>query len=465
MLSPKHVSREDFFEYMPDMIRQAIPAEDLTELVPVPGIGVPIIKTEIEGIAIDLIWCTLHQAKVPISLELDNAELLRGLSETDLKCMNGTRVTDRILSLVPETRTFRIALRAVKMWAQKRGLYGNVYGYPGGVAYAMMVARICQLYPKAASSLIVAKFFWIVKKWSWPSPIYLQAREKGPSLNQQEWDPQKNFRDKRHLMPVITPAYPVMNATHTITRSTKEVIIRELNRGHEIMEDIYSGKKQWRDLFIKHEFFTSAYQHYIVIVTASKSRDAQQAWAGLVTSRLRFKLVEGIEDSADKVNLVQPFNKAIERHHKCKTKEEIESVLGGGLDGLVGEATTTEETADVKQQAAAGGDADVINEMAATNGDAEKQDGTETEKEDETKGEKKEETFTGELWTSTFYLGIELLPGKCQVCVKPLTWLTFLLGEKNLDISYSVNDFKANVQSWPGYDPDVHSVQIKYHRE
>lgn len=399
MLSPKHVTREDFFEYMPDMIRQAIPAEDITELVPVPGIGVPIIKTEIEGISIDLIWCTLHKDRVPPNLELNDSELLRGLSETDLKCVNGTRVTDRILSLVPQTRTFRIALRAVKMWAQKRGLYGNVYGYPGGVAYAMMVARVCQLYPRAAASTIVAKFFWVVKNWQWPSPIYLQAREKGPSLNQQEWDPQKNFRDKRHLMPVITPAYPVMNATHTITRSTKEVLIRELNRGHEIMADIYSGKKQWRDLLIKHEFFTSAYQHYIVIVTASKTKDDQQAWAGLVTSRLRFKLVEGIEDSADKVNLVQPFNKGIERHHKCKTKEEIESVLGGGLDGLVEKATTTEETADAKQQAAAEGDADVINDMAATNDDAESKD-------------KKKDDSELELWTTTFYLGIELLKGE-----------------------------------------------------
>ncbi|KAI5357688.1 Putative polymerase, nucleotidyl transferase domain, poly(A) polymerase, RNA-binding protein [Septoria linicola] len=430
MLSPKHVTREDFFEHMPDMIRQEIPPERLTELVPVAGISVPIIKTEIDGISIDLIWCTLQKDKVPKSLQLDDTELLRGLSETDLKCMNGTRVTDRILSLVPQTRTFRIALRAVKIWAQKRGLYGNVYGYPGGVAYAMMVARVCQLYPKAAASAIVAKFFWVVKNWKWPSPIYLQAREKGPSLNQQEWDPNKNFRDKRHLMPVITPAYPVMNATHTITRSTKTVLLRELERGHQIMSDIYAGKQLWRDLFVKHQFFTSAYQHYIVVVTASKTKEEQQAWSGLVSSRVRFKLVEGIEDSADKVKLVQPFNKGVERHHKCKTQKEIESVLGGGLEGLVDKATTTEETADVKQQAAAGGDADVINELATTNGDAE--------------GKKDGEL---ELWTTTFYLGIELNTG-----------------EKQLDISYSVNEFKNNVQSWPGYNPDVHSVQIKYHR-
>lgn len=395
MVGPKHVSRDDFFELMPGMIRKRVPPEQLTELVPVPGIAVPIIKTEIDGISIDLIWCTLHKDKVPVGLSLDDTELLRGLSETDLKCINGTRVTNKILSLVPQTRVFRVAVRAIKIWAQKRGLYGNVYGYPGGVAYAMMVARVCQLYPKAAASSIVAKFFWVVKSWQWPSPIYLQAREKGPSLNQQEWDPNKNFRDKRHLMPVITPAYPVMNATHTITRSTKTVILRELNRGHEIMTEVYAGKKQWRDLFVKHEFFTSAYQHYIVVVTASKTKEEQQAWSGLVTSRLRYKLVEGIEDSADKVKLVQPFNKGIERHHKCKDEEEVEKVLGGGLEGLVDKTTTTEETADVKQQAAAEGDADVVNGLNSTSEEAEKKEDSKLE-----------------LWTTTFYLGIELNKGR-----------------------------------------------------
>ncbi|PPJ58646.1 hypothetical protein CBER1_03540 [Cercospora berteroae] len=448
MVGPKHVSRDDFFELMPGMIRKRVPPEQLTELVPVPGIAVPIIKTEIEGISIDLIWCTLHKDKVPVGLSLDDTELLRGLSETDLKCINGTRVTNKILSLVPQTRVFRVAVRAIKIWAQKRGLYGNVYGYPGGVAYAMMVARVCQLYPKAAASSIVAKFFWVVKSWQWPSPIYLQAREKGPSLNQQEWDPNKNFRDKRHLMPVITPAYPVMNATHTITRSTKTVILRELNRGHEIMTEVYAGKKQWRDLFVKHEFFTSAYQHYIVVVTASKTKEEQQAWSGLVTSRLRYKLVEGIEDSADKVKLVQPFNKGIERHHKCKDEEEVEKVLGGGLEGLVDNTTTTEETADVKQQAAAEGDADVVNGLNSTSEE----------------GEKKEDSKL-ELWTTTFYLGIELNKGRVFKLSVARLWLTRSAGEKNLDISYSVNDFKTNVTSWPGYNPDVHSVQIKYHRD
>jgi poly(A) polymerase len=394
MVAPKHVKRDDFFEHMPDMIRQSVTPEELTELVPVPGISVPIIKLEMAGISIDLIFCSLQRDSVPMKMDLADNELLRGLDETDLRCVNGTRVTDRILTLVPQTRVFRIALRAVKIWAQKRAIYGNVVGFPGGVAYAMMVARICQLYPKAAAPAIVAKFFWVIKNWQWPSPIYLQAREKGP-LNEREWDPVGNNYDRRHLMPIITPAYPCMNSTHNITPSTKAVLLQELGRGHEIMTDIYAGKKPWSALFEKHCFFTSAYQHYIVVITASKTKEAQQAWSGLVQSKLR-RLIMGIEQSdADTVKLVQPFNKGVERHHQCNNSEEVDKTLHGSLEWQIEKPKMTEESADVKMQAAAQGDANVISDMAAADGVAE-----------EKEGEKQE------IWSTTFYLGIELNKGK-----------------------------------------------------
>lgn len=46
-----------------------------------------------------------------------------------------------------------------------RGIYSNALGYLGGVSWAMLVARTCQLYPNAASSTIVLKFFFVFEKW------------------------------------------------------------------------------------------------------------------------------------------------------------------------------------------------------------------------------------------------------------------------------------------------------------
>lgn len=70
-----------------------------------------------------------------------------------------------ILNLVPDVGVYRTALRAIRLWAKKRGVYSNVMGYPGGVAWALMTARICQLYPTAAPAAIVGKFFPIYSQW------------------------------------------------------------------------------------------------------------------------------------------------------------------------------------------------------------------------------------------------------------------------------------------------------------
>ena len=95
----------------------------------------------------------------------------------------GSRVTDEILRLVPNVQVFRDSLRCIKLWARRtssllhrshsissflfigRAIYSNVNGFLGGVAWAMLVARICQLYPRAIAGAIVSRFFIIMYQW------------------------------------------------------------------------------------------------------------------------------------------------------------------------------------------------------------------------------------------------------------------------------------------------------------
>jgi poly(A) polymerase len=185
---PKIVTREKYFEIFPSLLEKMAPKGAIENLTPVIDAYVPIIKFEYSGISIDLIFAQLDIPQVPKDLTLLNTSLLRGVDEASLRSLNGTRVTDEILELVPQKATFRTALRGIKLWAQKRAIYANIMGFPGGVAWAMLVARVCQLYPKATSSTIISKFFRIMEKWQWPMPVLLKPIEDGP-LNVRIWNP------------------------------------------------------------------------------------------------------------------------------------------------------------------------------------------------------------------------------------------------------------------------------------
>jgi len=56
------------------------------------------------------------------------------------------------------------------------------------------------------------------------------------TLGLQVWDPRRNFKDRGHLMPIITPAYPCMNSSYNVSASTLRVMTEEFQRGSDICE-------------------------------------------------------------------------------------------------------------------------------------------------------------------------------------------------------------------------------------
>ena len=78
-----------------------------------------------------------------------------------------------ITQLVPDVEKFRVALRAVKLWAQGNGLYSNILGYLGGFSWAVLVARVCIDHPDLSAPELVQRFFHVFKDWSWPAPVSL----------------------------------------------------------------------------------------------------------------------------------------------------------------------------------------------------------------------------------------------------------------------------------------------------
>ncbi|KAJ1728313.1 polynucleotide adenylyltransferase, partial [Coemansia biformis] len=279
---PSHVLRSDFFEIMVQMLRER---SEVTELVPVPETHVPVIKMRFSGVDIDLTVAVLQQPVVLDSQELADSNLLRNMDPYSARSLNGSRVTDEILRLVPSIPTFRLALRCIKLWAKRRAIYSNSMGFFGGVAWAMLVARICQLYPSKSASIIVTRFFHVLSRWNWPKPIQLKSIEAGPG-HLHVWNPTSNMSDKSHLMPIITPAYPSMCATHTVSQSTSQIINMEIKRSLDVVDRIMRREATWDALFEKDDFFRR-YKHYLQVNVTSTDAEAHNTIHGFVESRLR----------------------------------------------------------------------------------------------------------------------------------------------------------------------------------
>ncbi|KAI5059732.1 hypothetical protein GOP47_0026051 [Adiantum capillus-veneris] len=282
-IGPRHATREeDFFVVLHDMLMEM---PEVTELHPVPDAHVPILKFKFKGISIDLLYARLALWVIPEDLDISQESILCNVDEQSVRSLNGCRVTDQILRLVPNIQNFRTTLRCMKLWARRRGVYSNVTGFLGGVNWALLVARICQLYPNAVPSMLVARFFRVYTQWRWPNPVMLCEIEEG-TLGLPVWDPRKNPRDRLHLMPIITPAYPCMNSSYNVSTSTLRVMTEQFENANEVCKAVEMKQAEWSSLFESYAFF-DAYKNYLQIDIMAVDEDDLRTWKGWVESRLR----------------------------------------------------------------------------------------------------------------------------------------------------------------------------------
>ncbi|XP_052442092.1 poly(A) polymerase type 3 isoform X2 [Carassius gibelio] len=286
---PRHVERSDFFSSFYEKLKEQ---EEVKDLRAVEEAFVPVIKLSFDGIEIDILFARLALQAIPENLDLRDDGLLKNLDIRCIRSLNGCRVTDEILHLVPNIENFRLTLRAIKMWAKRHNIYSNILGFLGGVSWAMLVARTCQLYPNAVASTLVHKFFLVFSKWEWPNPVLLKQPEDC-NLNLPVWDPRVTPSDRYHLMPIITPAYPQQNSTYNVSASTRAIMVEEFKRGLAITDEILQNKAEWSKLFEAPNFFQK-YKHYIVLLASAQAEKQHLEWVGLVESKIRI-LVGNLE--------------------------------------------------------------------------------------------------------------------------------------------------------------------------
>lgn len=324
-VAPNICTREDFFgsgyvspnkiegddddatpQRDPDSLAERIRRHPgVTNFVPVENAAVPILTFDWEGINIDLLFAQLNSPSVPPNFDIDNDAVLSGVDSATEKSLNGPRVTNLIAALVSGTeeryQTFLSVVRLVRKWAKGRGLYSNKMGYWGGVNINIAVALVLQLYPNACPASLLRKFFLVFKSWRWPNPVML-TKPHDAETGLPVWNSHQ-AATMRQVAPMITPAYPAMNSSLSLSRQTLQIMHEEFCRGHNIVDKLYKDYQKggvldegevesgemWKELFEPSDFFIG-YPHYFSLCIVGPTQQDAQSWAGFVESRLR-KLV------------------------------------------------------------------------------------------------------------------------------------------------------------------------------
>jgi len=128
-VAPKHVSRDYFFDGLVPILENT---EGVTNVKAVPEAYTPIITFLYHGVDVDMGFCRLNVASLKNLTSLEEDQLLVNVDEKSSRSLNGCRVNELVVKLVPNVETFRRALRMIRKWAKSRGLQGNMFGtYPG----------------------------------------------------------------------------------------------------------------------------------------------------------------------------------------------------------------------------------------------------------------------------------------------------------------------------------------------
>ncbi|KAK3029625.1 hypothetical protein RJ639_037942 [Escallonia herrerae] len=234
---------EDIFVVLRNMLASR---PEISEIICIKDAKVPLMRFKFDGISVDLPYAQLQVESVP--------------------------------------EIFQSMLRCIKLWARRRGVYGNLLGFFGGVHLAILVAFVCQSYPNASLNVLVSIFFMTFASWPWPTPVTLRDGLMPPTIP----------IEARSLMPIQLPCIPHEYCHSNITRSTFRRIRAEFCRGHALTKDSWKHDFEWSSLFESFPY-SKNYTRFVKICLSAPDQDGLRDWVGWVKSRFR-RLIVRLEE-------------------------------------------------------------------------------------------------------------------------------------------------------------------------
>ena len=98
VVGPQHCTREHhFFGTEPYCLEAMLRAcSDVTDVQAVPGAFIPVIKVELGGVDLDLLFAPLPVSRLPLSLDLRGDAILRGVDERTAKVREREMKRERV---------------------------------------------------------------------------------------------------------------------------------------------------------------------------------------------------------------------------------------------------------------------------------------------------------------------------------------------------------------------------------
>ena len=92
-------------------------------------------------------------------------------------------------------------------------------GYLGGVNWAILVIKICQMYPNFATNRMLEMFFKIYSQWDWENnEVHIHAASK---------ESEKKDFNPGDVMKIIVPTSPYINSSDKVSKQTLFFMKRE----------------------------------------------------------------------------------------------------------------------------------------------------------------------------------------------------------------------------------------------
>lgn len=184
--------------------------------------------------------------------------------EETFHSLSGCLLVRSLNEIVPKADSFGLALRMVKLWAQRRGIYGNSCGYPGGLTWSICLARVCQMYPNANAAELVARFFCVYYRWDWRTVVALIPT---PGAEPIQFDQVEDGQ-----IAVMTPGGSPVNTAKKVMKSALPILQEELRRAYKLSKMVDKGKACWSDLYASPSI-ANKHKHYIRVEFLAQTKE------------------------------------------------------------------------------------------------------------------------------------------------------------------------------------------------